>query len=59
VLGSSSENDEDDGTVAGGVEEAKDVAGVDESARAATATIVKVVIKRREARMRRMVRSWN
>jgi hypothetical protein len=59
VLGSSNENDEDDdvGTVAGGVEVAKDVAWVDESARAVAATIAKVVSKMREARMRRMVRS--
>jgi hypothetical protein len=56
VLGSSNENDEDGdvGTVAGVVEEAKDVAGVDESARAVAATIANVVIKMREARMRRM-----
>jgi hypothetical protein len=56
VPGSSSENggDDDVGTVAGGVEEAKDVAGVDESARAVAATITNVVIRMREARMRRM-----
>jgi hypothetical protein len=61
VLGSSNENDEDGdvGTVAGGVEVAKDVAGVDESARAVAATIARVVIKIREARTRRMMRSWN
>jgi hypothetical protein len=59
VLGSSNENDEDGdvGTVAGGVEVAKDVAGVDESARAVAATMARVVIKMREAKMRRMVRS--
>jgi hypothetical protein len=56
VLGSSNENDEDCdvGTVAGGDEDDKDVAGVDESARAVAATMAKVVIKMREARMRRM-----
>jgi hypothetical protein len=57
VLGCSSENDDDVGTVAGGVEVANVVAGVDESARAVAATIAKVVIKMREARMRRMMRS--
>jgi hypothetical protein len=61
VLGSSNENDEDGdvGTVAGGVEVAKDVAGVDESARAVAATKAKVEIKIREARTRRMMRPWN
>ena len=61
VLGSSNENDEDCdvGTVAGVVAEANDAAGVDESARAVAAAITNVVIKMREARMRRMVRSWN
>jgi hypothetical protein len=56
VPGSSSENggDDDVGTVAGGVEEAKDADGVDESARAVAATITNVVIRRSEARMRRM-----
>jgi hypothetical protein len=60
VLGSSNENDDEDGevgTVAGGVEAAKDVAGVDESPRAVGTEITKVVIRMREARMRRMVRS--
>jgi hypothetical protein len=58
VLGSSNENDEDDdvGTVAGGVESAKEAVGVDESARAVAATIPKVVIRMSEARTRRMVK---
>jgi hypothetical protein len=58
VLGSSNENDEDDdvGTVAGGVESAKEAVGVDESARALAATIAKVVIRMSEARTRRMVK---
>jgi hypothetical protein len=59
VLGSSNENDWDGevGTVAGGVEVAKVADGVDESARAVAARRAKVVIRIREARMRRMVRS--
>jgi hypothetical protein len=57
VLGCSNENDDDVGTVAGGVEVAKVADGVDESARAVAATKAKVEIKIREARMRRMVRS--
>jgi hypothetical protein len=58
VLGSSNENDEDDdvGTVAGGVESAKEAVGVDESPRAVAATIAKVVIRKSEARTRRMVK---
>jgi hypothetical protein len=55
VPGSSNENFDDEvGTVAGGVDEDKDVAGVDESARAVAATRTKVMIKTSEARMRRM-----
>jgi trehalose-6-phosphate synthase len=59
VPGSSNENDEDAdvGTVAGGVEEAKDAAGVDESACAATAARINTAIRMKEARRRRMVRS--
>jgi hypothetical protein len=57
VLGSSNENDDEVGTVAGGVVLANVADGVDESARAVAATIAKVEIMIREARMRRMMRS--
>jgi hypothetical protein len=60
VLGCSNENCEagDDGTDAGGAAEDNEP-GADESAREEVTAKINVATMMKEARMRRMMRSWN